>query len=84
VSQIKQALLKLNKSIDRLEGSAGHIEQSLAGQQRDMFGAAPAAATNGSGSTHAKANGHGGVEGAVIAQRLDQAIDKVEKLLAEA
>ena len=37
MSEIRQALLKLEQSVGKLEGSVVHFEGALAGQQRDMF-----------------------------------------------
>ncbi len=72
---VKQALAKLNSAVGKLESSAHSVETALAGKQRDMFVAPAAAATppkNGNGSTP---------DNAIITQRLDSAIKKVEELL---
>ena len=67
MSTIKDALSKLKNSVSRLEVSMHNHEYALAGQQRDMF-------------SEAKADGPL-FDTAVISQRLDKAIKKVEELL---
>ncbi len=74
MSSIKQALSKLKSSINKLEGGVSNLQFAIAGQQRDMFGAPinkPATAQQQAFAP----------ENAVIAQRLDKAIKKVEELL---
>lgn len=73
MSALMQALSKLDHMVGKLEGATDTLEHTLEGQQRDMFAANQAAAANG--------NGH--VQPAVIAERLDNAIEKVEGLLEE-
>lgn len=75
MSAIKHALNKLDSSIRRLEASMNGLEESMAGQQRDMFGQ-PASNQN-------KSKKNGKANGAVIAQRLDQAIQRVESILKD-
>lgn len=77
MSAIKQALNKLDISIRKLEGSVDVIEETLAGQQRDMFAAANAKAPKASNG-----NGHD-FESGLFAKRLDRAIEKVETILKE-
>lgn len=72
MSAVKQAMSKLDYVVAKLEGSVEGLEQTLAGQQRDMFSAP--SASNGNGQHP---------QGAVMAQRLDNAIEKVEQLLKE-
>ena len=72
MSAILNALAKLEQSIGSLEGSVAHIESGLAGQQRDMFGGAPASAANGNG-----------LDSEMIAEKLDSAITQVETVLKE-
>ncbi len=75
---IKNAVRNLGQSVGNLEGSLGSLEEALAGQQRDMFGG-PA---NSNGSGNGVVNGNG-AQAAIVAKRLDHAIEKVEQLLAE-
>lgn len=70
MSAIRQALAKLDGAVGKLEGSMGGLEQALAGQQRDMFGNT--------------SNENAPIDAAVVAQRLDTAIEKVEGLLKTA
>ncbi len=76
MSAIKHALARLDDAVGKLDGATHGFEQIMAGQQRDMFGA-PSNENAGD-----DANGHT-IDGAVIAQRLDQAIEKVETILKE-
>lgn len=69
MSNIKQALSKLKNSVGRLEVSMSNLEYAMAGKQRDMF-AEPAKPANGPL-----------FDTAIISQRLDKAIKKVEELL---
>ncbi len=76
MSNIRQALAKLEGAVGKLEGSIVKFEGAMAGQQRDMFGAP--IKKNG-------ANGNGqAIQGALFAKRLDQAIEKVDDILKEA
>ena len=70
MSSIEQALSKLNVAVGRLETSARDLERTPKGQTRDMF----------STIKPKKGGGHS-MDNAVIAQRLDKAIRKVEELL---
>jgi hypothetical protein len=72
MSNITQAITKLNGAVGRLEASLGNLETSVSGQQRDMFGAPVKAKKNAGGFSE---------NNTVIAQRLDKAIKKVEELL---
>jgi hypothetical protein len=67
VSLIDRSLYRLDMSVRKLEGSMRVVERAFAGQQRDMF-SVPEPANN---------------DGALIAKRLDSAIEKVEALLKE-
>lgn len=89
MSDIKQALGRLNESIDSVEAVARHTQgkfQKLlqkaanqSGSQRDLFAVAGAGVANGT---------NGNVEymafdPAVLARKLDIAIEKVEQILRE-
>lgn len=75
MSAIRQSLIKLDAAVNSLENSLMTMEQSMTGQQRDMFGNVIKKNKN-------KSNGND-LQAAVIAKRLDQAIEKVEGLLSE-
>ena len=68
MSAVEQALLKLNQVVGKLETSASAMESAMSGQQRDMFGG-PSASN--------------GVNPAVVAQKLDSAIETIETVLNE-
>ena len=72
MSAILDALVKLEQSIGNLEGAAAHVEDSLSGQQRDMFGGAskPPANTN-------------SVDKAAVVKKLDTIIEHAETVLKE-
>lgn len=72
MSAIKHSLANLRNAVGRLEVSLHSMESAMAGQQRDMFAAAQPVKGNGKGFP---------VDSAIIAQRLDKAIQKVEELL---
>ena len=72
MSQILEALVKLENSIGSLEGSVDHIEASLAGQQRDMFNGAQVSAANGNG-----------IDKTSVVEKLDNIIEKAEIVLKE-
>ena len=74
MSAIRQALEKLNGSLQNLESSVTGLENNLAGEQRDMFGHPPAS----------NENTNGAIDAALVAQRLDIAIERVEQVLSEA
>ena len=74
VSQVAQALSKLSQVVGKLEGSVNVLETSLAGEQRDMFGASNASNNN------AVQNG---VDTELVAQKIDLAIEKIEDVLSE-
>lgn len=76
MSVIQAALEKLDSAIIRAEAAAGGVEVALQGQQRDMFGVPE-------GSKPA-ANGESYIDGAVVAQKLDSTIKKMEQLLEDA
>ncbi len=72
MSVILDALVKLEESLDGLESTVVQLEGSLAGQQRDMFGAPqPAANTN-------------GFDKKAVVEKLDQIIEQAEGVLKEA
>ena len=73
MSALKQALEKLNGSLNNLETSVNGLEGNLTGAQRDMFGH-PAASNENSTA----------IDTALVAQRLDIAIERVEQVLSEA
>lgn len=73
MSAIKQALIRLNGSLQNLENSIANAENTPQGGQRDMFGAHNPAPSN-----------QNDVNVALVAQRLDIAIEKVEEILSEA
>lgn len=75
MSAIIEALKKLDQSIGKLESNATTLETALAGQQRDMF---PDNASN----ENSESTGTS-ITKDEIADRLDQAIETVEKLLKE-
>ncbi len=68
MSSVRHALQRLDGVVGKLEGSICDVEQAMSGQQRDMFVAPSNSNQNGA---------------AVLAKGLDQAIEKVEKLLEE-
>jgi len=76
VTALKQALEKLNGSLNNLENSVGSLEHTLAGEQRDMFGVPSASNENDTDAT--------AIDAALVAQRLDIAIERVEQVLNEA
>ncbi len=73
MSALQQALEKLNGSLNNLETSVTGLESNLAGAQRDMFGHPPASNENDTA-----------IDTALVAQRLDVAIERVEQVLSEA
>lgn len=77
MSAIRQAVSKLEGAVGRLEGKVTKYEASLTGIQRDMFGT-PVAKKNG-----AQQNQNSGLQDALFAKRLDQAIETVENILKE-
>ncbi len=70
MSALRQALIRLNRAVGSLEISAHNLEKSLNGQQRDMFAMAGAGANN-------------NVDPEVVAEKLDLAIARIEKVLKE-
>ncbi len=76
MSAIRQAVLKLESAVGRLEGKVTKYESSLTGVQRDMFGA-PVAKKKGGQEQDS------GLQNALFAKRLDQAIETVEDILKE-
>lgn len=73
MSKLHEALELLKYSIENLEGSVSVVEEKLGGYQHDMFGQP---------SNENDASSASNVE--VLAQRLDTAIEKVERILREA
>jgi len=73
MSALLQALENLNGSLNNLESSVTGLEHNLAGEQRDMFGHPPASNENDTA-----------IDAAMVAQRLDIAIERVEQVLTEA
>ncbi len=72
MSALRDALESLNLAILRLENTAETVEASRKGEQRDMFSSPMANNTNAPG-----------FPSALVAKRLDSAIEKVEKILEE-
>lgn len=76
MTAIVNALINLNQSLENLESAAVEQEQkALKLQQQDLFGAA-ARPKNGNGH-------HFAVNPAVLAQKLDITIERVEQILRE-
>lgn len=73
---IEQALSGLTQALDNLERAAAVQEQKILKiRQQELF----------NGNANGGKNGYNiGVDPALLAQRLDVAIEKVEKVLAEA
>ena len=71
IDNIKNALTFLNERIDVLEKQVEGYETLLEGSQRDLFGNPTLSAANDA------------VDAKKVAKKLDQAIDKVEKILKE-
>lgn len=74
MSAIENALAKLDGAVDRLEGVAQGAERKLSAQP-DMF---PSAANRGAAGKRGNM-----VSGPAVAKKLDQAIEKVERILQE-
>ena len=88
MSAVEQALSRLNQVVGNLETSVQNLETNIAqntaqavpnvtpGQQHDMFGATP--------QPNGVANGNGQqIDSNAVAQKLDSAIENVEKILQE-
>ncbi|MFP4314332.1 MAG: hypothetical protein ACLFR0_08395 [Alphaproteobacteria bacterium] len=73
MSAVRSSLENLHNAIVKLESAVGIMEESRMGEQRDMFSIAP---SNENGTQKI-------LDGGVIASRLDNAIEKVEKLLKD-
>ncbi len=71
MSAIHSALENLHTVIGNLERSVDTLEMTRVGEQRDMF------------QQPSNENGLDKAKGVMIAQRLDSAIEKVERLLKE-
>lgn len=74
IETIKNALTSLNEQIDKMEDQVAKYENLLEGSQRDLFGAPILSAAN---------DAEGSVNAKKIADKLDKAINKVEKILKE-
>jgi signal recognition particle receptor subunit beta len=83
VSEIINALKRLNQSLEKLESAAVEQENRvLQINQQDLFSAG-APPVNQNATTEEAASGYA-VDPALVARKLDLAIEKVEKLLREA
>jgi len=76
MSRIRQSLERLNASLGRLEGNISTVEAKLKEYQHDMFAAVSNQNQSLGDSTSANAQ--------ILSQRLDTAIEKVERILQEA
>lgn len=87
MSSITSALELLDQSIQKLDGAVGSLEQQLQGQQRDMFDEG-ADTKNGQNSQDVSvvANDQSDkkLPKKLVVSKIDSAIEKVEKLLAQA
>ena len=82
MTAILNALSVLNQSLEKLENAAIEQEQkTLQLQQQDLFGGAPA--QNGAKNGHGDVNGFPVVDPAILAQKLDVTIERVEQILRE-
>ncbi|MFK7840066.1 MAG: hypothetical protein AB8B83_07010 [Bdellovibrionales bacterium] len=79
MSELHQALERLNGSLSNLETSVTGLEHNLAGEQRDMFGH-----PSPSNENTIDVEGGTAIDAALVAQRLDIAIERVEQVLNEA
>ena len=92
MSLIQQALLKLDEAVAKAENAHTHVQSKMAiqkasasaarqngsqGAQPDMFGA-PDTQVNGAPADDTY------IDGALVAQKLDSTINKMEKLLEDA
>jgi hypothetical protein len=87
VSLIQQALLKLDEAVAKAEGAHTHVQSKLAITQASVS----AAQQNGqakNGAQGAQPDMFGApetyIDGALVAQKLDSTINKMEKLLESA
>ena len=76
MSAIQQALIKLDTAVAKAENAARNMDITLQGKQRDMF-ASPALAPS---PNHEESY----IDGAVVADKLNSTIQKMEKLLESA
>lgn len=76
MSRIRQSLERLHQSIGRLETNISSVEDKIAEFQHDMF----ANASN----QNEQLGENTGANAQILAQRLDTAIEKVERILQEA
>lgn len=76
MSAVRQAITRLSRAVDHLESSVGHVEQALVGKQRDMF-SSPSVRV-----PEVPANGNA-LDADLVAQKLDSAIERIEKALKE-
>lgn len=75
MSLVRSSLQRLVAAVGSLESAFDSLESSIAGEQRDMFASG---ASNQNGGLQSS-----GAQKEAMAQRLDVAIEKVEKMLAQ-
>lgn len=73
MSAVEQALHKLSQVVGKLETSVDNAQASMVGQQRDMF----------PGSAASNGNTQPQIDTQLVAQKLDNAIETIEGVLAE-
>lgn len=77
MSAVRQAIARLSHAVDNLEYSVDHIEQTLTGKQRDMFSMPlPARVPE-------RVANNNVLNAELVAQKLDRAIEQIEKALKE-
>lgn len=79
MSKIRQSLERLHQSLGRLENNISTVENKIAEYQHDMFSQASNAPSNQNDLGESS-----GANAQILAQRLDTAIEKVERILQEA
>lgn len=80
MSDIRSALEKLSEKVESLEQVVEYYETTKSGEQRDMF-AGPT--DNKSSASNENASAISEEKKVAMAGRLDSAINKVEKMLAD-
>lgn len=76
MSAILEALNSLNQSLDNLEAAAELVEQkNIQISQQDLF--------NGDTNGAANGNGHHAIDPAILANKLDVTIERIEEILRE-